>query len=97
MEPCVVCGMRDARGLVHVVLTGGAQVTLCGSHDLMHRRAGAGAVSAAELRAWFGERRATKRRADAAAAATTGAEVDELAERLSAAFAPERRVSERRA
>jgi hypothetical protein len=84
-----VCGMRDARALLSVALTGGARVTLCGTHELMHRREGAKATTSAELRAMYGERRGTQRRA-------TG-EVDELAERLSAAFTRERRTTERRA
>ena len=80
--------MRDARGLVEVELANG-RATLCGSHDLMHRRAGRKARTAAELRAAFAERRSTKRRADGG--------VDELAESLASAFTLERRVAERRA
>lgn len=87
--PCTVCGLRDARALVTVELAGGLQVSLCGSHELMHRRAGAAARSVSELRAAFGERRETHRRARG--------EVDELAERLSAAFTAERRTADRRA
>jgi hypothetical protein len=86
---CAVCGTRDARALVSVALAGGAEATLCGSHELMHRRARGRSRTVAELRASFGERRSVKRRGD-------GLEVDELAERLSAAFTTERRVSERR-
>lgn len=88
-DPCCVCGLRDARGLVVVGLAGGAQVTLCGTHDLMYRRDGSTAQTAAALRAAYGERRGTERRAKG--------EGDELAERLTAAFTTERRSSERRA
>ena len=88
--PCVVCGMSDARALVTVGLTGGAQVTLCGSHDLMHRRAGSPASSLSALRALFADRRGTDRRGGAG-------EVDELAEALNAAFCRDRRSTPRRA
>jgi hypothetical protein len=87
-EGCSVCGLRDARALLPVVLVSGARLTLCGSHELMHRRAGGQARSIEELREALGERRSMQRRA-------TG-EGDELAERLSAAFTSERRVAERR-
>jgi hypothetical protein len=86
---CVVCGSRDARLLVMVELQGGAGVTLCGSHALMHSRAGNGSRNVSELRAALGERRSTERRAVG--------EGDELAERLTAAFTSDRRASERRA
>jgi hypothetical protein len=82
--------MRDARALVMVDLQSGVRVTLCGTHDLMHRRAGAKARSVEELRAAFKDRRGTDRRA-------FKGEVDELAARLDAAFMKERRGSERRA
>jgi hypothetical protein len=88
---CAVCGMHDARALVDVVLAGGMRVTLCGSHELMHKRAGKRARNIAELKASFGERRGTRRRSGREIG-----EVDELAERLASAFAPERRVGERR-
>jgi hypothetical protein len=88
--PCAVCGMSDARALVAVELTGGVRATLCGSHDLMHRRAGAPADSVAALRTLFGDRRATERRGGKG-------EVDALAEALSAAFCRDRRSSARRA
>lgn len=87
---CAVCSMSDARGLVGVDLAGGERVTLCGSHDLMHRRAGAPADSLVALRALFADRRATERRGGKG-------EVDELAEALSAAFCRDRRSSARRA
>ena len=40
MAPCVVCDERDRRALVEAALPGGAVVSLCGTHELMHRRAG---------------------------------------------------------
>jgi hypothetical protein len=83
-----VCGESDARALVDVVLAEGP-VTLCGSHDLVHRRTGARARGVADLRGMLGDRRSTHRRASG--------EIDELAARLSAAFTTERRKSERRA
>jgi hypothetical protein len=82
--------MRDARALVMVDLKSGVRATLCGTHDLMHRRAGGRARSVAELRSLFKDRRGTDRRA-------FKGEVDELAARLDAAFMKERRGSERRA
>jgi hypothetical protein len=82
--------MRDARALVMVDLLSGVRVTLCGTHDLMHRRAGARARSVTELKQAFGERRETDRRG-------YRGEVDELAMRLSYAFTTERRGAERRA
>ena len=73
-----------------VDLKSGVRVTLCGSHDLMHRRSGAAARSVADLRAAFGERRGTDRR-------DYRGEVDELAKSLSDAFTMDRRGTERRA
>lgn len=73
-----------------VDLKSGTRITLCGTHDLMHRRAGARARSSDELRASFVERRGTDRRAH-------DGEVDELAQSLSDAFGRERRGAERRA
>lgn len=88
--PCAVCAMNDARALLAVDLAGGERVTLCGSHDLMHRRAGAPAGSLAALRSLFGDRRGTDRRGGPG-------ETDELAEALSAAFCRDRRSAARRA
>lgn len=87
---CAVCGMSDARGLVEVDLAGEPCVTLCGSHELMHRRSGWKAQTASELRAAFGDRRGTDRRGGRG-------DVDELAESLTAAFTRDRRTSSRRA
>jgi len=54
---CCVCGTSDARSLVDVVLMGGAQATLCGSHALMHRRSATQARTGVQLREILGERR----------------------------------------
>jgi hypothetical protein len=86
---CAVCGESDARALLDVTLNGGTPVTMCGSHELMHRRNGARARSVAELRTELGERRSMTRRANG--------DGDELADRLTAAFTAERRTAERRA
>ena len=69
-------------------LSSGLLVTLCGSHELMHRRAKKVAQSESELREAFGERRETNRRGRA--------EVDELAASLNAAFARDKRTGDRR-
>lgn len=86
---CAICGLTDARALLAVDL-GGEQATLCGSHDLMHRRASAPAASVAELRGMFVDKRGSERRGGKG-------ELDELAEALSAAFLRDRRSSARRA
>ncbi len=86
---CAVCAARDARLLVMTELEGGAAVTLCGSHALMHSRMTSMPRTVGELRSALCERRENARRADGAG--------DELAERLTAAFTRERRNAERRA
>ena len=73
-----------------VDLKSGVRVTLCGTHELMHRRAGSRARSVEELRTAFKDRRGTDRRG-------YKGEVDELAQRLDAAFMKDRRGTERRA
>ena len=88
--PCAVCGMSDARALVEVDLAEAAGITLCGSHELMHRRSGFAARTVTDLCSAFGNRRSTERRGGPG-------EVDELAEKLSAAFIRERRGTARRA
>lgn len=88
--PCAICGMSDARGLVEVDLAGEPCITLCGSHELMHRRSGFRAATVAELRMAFDDRRSTERRGGPG-------EIDELAEKLSAAFMRDRRGPNRRA
>lgn len=87
-EGCVVCGASDQRMLTTMELSGGAGVTLCGSHALLYRRAGACASTIAELRDSLSERREVSRRQPAG---------DELGERLIAAFSRDRRGAERRA
>lgn len=84
---CVVCGLRDARALTHVRLSGGAKATVCGTHALMHRRDGR-ASTPSELRTMLRDRRERTRRAG---------EHDELAQGLADAFAGQRRSAERRA
>ena len=88
--PCAVCGMSDARGLVEVDLADEPCVTLCGTHELMHRRTGSCAQNVSELRDAFGDRRSTDRRGGPG-------EIDELAESLTSAFTRERRTAARRA
>jgi hypothetical protein len=82
--------MSDARGLVEVDLSGERCITLCGTHELMHRRSGSRAQSVAELRVAFGDRRSNDRRGGPG-------EIDELAESLTSAFTRERRAVSRRA
>ncbi len=84
---CCVCGASDARTLEDIVLIGGSQATLCGSHALMHRRSPAQARSAAHLRQLLGERRGRSERRSSG---------DELADALAAAFSGDRRVADRR-
>jgi hypothetical protein len=87
-DPCVVCGMADARALTTTTLADGTRVPVCGSHELTHRRAVVPAGTTAELCGLAAERRRRHRRVVAS---------DELAGMLSEAFAPARRgASERR-
>jgi hypothetical protein len=82
-----VCGANDARLLVDVDLAGGARAVLCGSHDLMRRRAGTLAGSEAELRNLLRDRRGRRdRRRDG----------DELGAALNAAFNDAKRIADRR-
>jgi len=83
--------MRDARALVDVALHSGLRVTLCGSHHVMAGRCAVGARSIEDLRRLLGDRRDTDRRT------RPRGEIDELAERLQAAFTRERRNGDRRA
>ncbi len=82
--------MSDARGLIEVELASEPCVALCGTHELMHRRSGWKAATVAELRMAFGNRRSTERRGGPG-------EIDELAEKLTAAFTRDRRSTSRRA
>jgi hypothetical protein len=85
---CCVCQSSDKRALVEVLLVGGARVTLCGSHALMHRRSPVQARSAQELRRRLGDKRARADRRDD--------EGDALGAVLASAFASERRAVQRR-
>ena len=84
---CCACGAKDARTLVDVVLRGGARVTLCGSHALMHRRSTVQASSELELRRLLRDRRGRRDRRD---------DQDELGAALNAAFNGDRRGPDRR-
>ncbi len=84
---CCVCGDRDARVLVDVLLAGGAHAILCGSHAMMHSRMRPRARSEAELRELFRDRRGREDRREPG---------DELGVALEEAFRGERRERERR-
>ncbi len=86
---CAVCGITDSRALVTVDLPGGTRAILCGTHELMHRRAGAMARTLHELQISLADRRESDRRGGPG-------EIDELAEQLTAAFTRERRGTDRR-
>jgi hypothetical protein len=61
---CLVCGMRDVRALTTTALATGGSAVVCGTHELMHRRAGNVARDENHLRAIVAERRkSTERRA----------------------------------
>lgn len=83
---CAVCGLADTRALTAVRLEA-ARVLFCGTHALMYRRLRVQARTVAEVRQLLRDRRDHDRRAD---------EVDELAAQLTAAFAGERRATDRR-
>jgi hypothetical protein len=93
---CAVCGACDQRVLATVLLAGGIEAVVCGSHELSFLRAARRPGSLRELRQTIGERRerADRRRQ------TTRDDIygeDELAARLSEAFRRERRTgSDRR-
>jgi hypothetical protein len=87
---CAVCGERDARALSTLRLAGGEPVVVCGTHELMHRRAGRTARSIEELRSFVKERRKTVDRRNL--------DTDELAQALTLAFSQDRRAgADRRA
>ncbi len=90
-EPCVVCGLDDARALTTARLGDGTDASVCGTHYLVHARMTTPATSVTELRSTLREkRRRTERRGQMA-------EVDELGAQLAEAFTTERRVgSDRR-
>ncbi len=85
MGKCVVCGHSDARALCTTRLSRGDIVVVCGTHELMHRRAARPAETPSELRAMMRERRESRRRLPIP---------DELGARLIEAFST---PSERRA
>jgi hypothetical protein len=77
-----------------VIRIGAEDVTLCGSHALMHRRSRERASTEVELRTLFGDRRAKQdRRGDHDRRL---GEIDELGAELTAAFAGERRAGRER-
>jgi len=82
---CAVCGLSDARALCTTRLSRGEIVVVCGSHELMHRRAARKAETVSDLRAMMRDRRDTRRRHPIP---------DELGARLIEAFSTS---SERRA
>jgi hypothetical protein len=73
---------------VEVELGGGARTTLCGSHALMHGRAGARAQTEVELRTGLAERRGRRDRRQSG---------DALGAALAEAFNGARRAGDRRA
>jgi hypothetical protein len=87
MSACVVCGLSDRRALVQVRLHAGRMVTLCGTHALVLRRSRSRFRSVEEVKAATCDRRGRTRRGEA---------LDELAEALTAAFAGDRRATDRR-
>jgi hypothetical protein len=84
---CCVCAASDARVLVDVTLRGGAHATLCGSHALMHRRAGEQASTEVELRRLLRDRRGRRDPRN---------DQDALGAALNAAFNGDRRGPDRR-
>jgi len=59
---CVVCGQSDARALCTTRLSRGDIVVVCGTHELMHRRAERKAETESQLRSMLKNRRETRRR-----------------------------------
>ncbi len=59
---CVVCGQADARALCTTRLSRGDLVVVCGTHELMYRRAERKVETAGELRTMLRERRESRRR-----------------------------------
>ena len=85
---CAVCGTSDTRALLTIRLAAGEEATVCGTHDLMHRRAAAPAKTLAQLVGMFSNRRSFERR--------RGPSDDTLADALSEAFVRDRRATPRR-
>jgi hypothetical protein len=86
---CSICSWSDSRGLTKVRLADGTEVTVCGSHELMHRRAGTTYATLGEMRVQLTERRRARERRDSFM-------VDELAVNLVQSFSSERRAADRR-
>ena len=84
-KSCVVCSVNDARGLSTTRLSTGEVVTVCGLHELMHRRSSRTASSIAELKTLTKERRRSVDR--------RSLQIDELGAQLSEAFAEDKRAS----
>ncbi len=84
---CCVCGTSDERQLTTTRLGTGDLVIVCGTHELMHRRAGKNAASLSELRGMVKNRRVGRDRRDKG---------DELGSELESAFSPQRRGLDRR-
>ena len=84
---CTVCGTGDERALTTTRLASGDLVIVCGTHELMHRRAGRIAKTLSELRGMVNERRLGRDRR------TKG---DDLGGELESAFSPHRRTADRR-
>jgi hypothetical protein len=59
---CAVCGENDERALCTTRLSRGDIVVVCGTHELMHRRAERKADTASELRAMLRDRREPRTR-----------------------------------
>ncbi len=59
---CVVCGQADARALCTTRLSRGDLVVVCGTHELMYRRAERKVETAGELRTMLRDRRESRRR-----------------------------------
>lgn len=84
---CTVCGSCDERALTMTRLGNDELAVVCGTHDIMHRRAGKVATDIAELRAMLKDRRLGRDRRT---------EGDELGSALESAFSPHRRDADRR-
>jgi hypothetical protein len=82
-----VCGTCDERALTTTRLASGDLVVVCGTHELMHKRAGRVAKTLSELRGMVKEKRLGRDRR---------AKGDELGSELESAFSPHRRTADRR-
>jgi hypothetical protein len=82
---CVVCALVDTRALVETELASGERVVVCGTHELIYKRAGGKAADVHTLRELVGERRGRLERRERLPC-------DELGAMLTAGFAGERRA-----